>query len=87
MNVLEMKCLRTICCVRCIDHLWNDCAREKCGSNPSLIVRADQDVLNKFGHIVRMSKESGSMSQKLREIRGKERPRRWKDGGREAEIS
>ena len=53
-NVLEMKCLRSLVGVSRIDRARNDEARRRAGIEKELASRADQRVLSWFGHVERM---------------------------------
>ena len=53
-NVLEMKCLRSLVGVSRIDRVWNEEVRRRAGIERELVRRADQRVLRWFGHVERM---------------------------------
>ena len=54
MNVLEMKCLRSLDGVSRMDRVRNDEVRRRAGIERELARRADQRVLRWFGHVERM---------------------------------
>lgn len=56
-DVLAMKCLRMILCLRQVDCIRNNTVRERCSSKHSLIERYDQGVLIWHGYVESMSKE------------------------------
>ena len=53
-NVLEMKCLRSLVGVSRMDRVENEEVRRKAGIEMELASRADQRVLRWFGHVERM---------------------------------
>ena len=53
-NVLEMKCLRSLVEVSRIDKVRNEEVHRKAGIENELANRADQRVLRWFGHVERM---------------------------------
>ena len=53
-NVLEMKCLRSLVGVLRIDRVKNAEVRRKAGIERELASRADQRILRRFGHVERM---------------------------------
>ncbi len=53
-EVMEMRCLRTICGVRWFDRVTNNRVRDMCGKKRSFGERADQGVLKWYGHLERM---------------------------------
>ena len=83
-NVMEMKCLRSICNVRRIDRVRNEIVRRRCGNKLSLLERADRGILRWFGHLERMSVErivKKVYKSKVDGVRRVGRPRRrWLDG-------
>jgi len=87
-EVLEMKCLRTITGVRWFDRVRNTRVREMCGNRRSLLERADQGVLKWFGHIERMEEERVIKRIYRSTVEGdrlRGRPRKgWRDGVKEA---
>ena len=50
-NVLEMKCLRSLVVVSRMDGVRNEEVRRKVGIERELTSRADQRVLRWFGHV------------------------------------
>ena len=54
MNVLEMKCLRSLVGVSRMDRVRNEEVRRRAGIERELASRADQRVLRWFGHVERM---------------------------------
>ena len=53
-NVLEMKCLRSLVAVSRMDRVRNEEVRRRAGIEMELACRADQRVLRWFGHVERM---------------------------------
>ena len=53
-NVLEIKCLRSLFGVSRMDRVRNQEARRRAGIEKELASRADQRVLRWFGHVERM---------------------------------
>ena len=53
-NVLEMKCLRSLVGVSRMDRVRNEDVRRRAGIKRELASRADQRVLRWFGHVERM---------------------------------
>ena len=53
-NVLEMKCLRSLVGVSRMDRVRNEEVRRRAGIEMELASRADQRVLGWFGHVERM---------------------------------
>ena len=56
MNVLEMKCLRSLVGVSRMDRVRNEEVRRRAGIERELASSADQRVLRWFGHVERMDK-------------------------------
>ena len=54
MNVLEMKCLRSLVGVSRMDRVSNEEVRRRAGIESEVASRADQRVLRWFGHVERM---------------------------------
>ena len=50
-NVLEMKCLRSLVGVLQMDRVWNEEVHRRAGIEMDLASRADQRVLRWFGHV------------------------------------
>lgn len=48
-DTLEIKCLRKMFGVRQVDHIRNECVRERCDSMRNVTERADQGVLHGLG--------------------------------------
>ena len=57
LNVMEMNCLRNMCGVSRREHVTNEEIRRRVGVDRTLEDRADERVLNWFGHVERMSVE------------------------------
>ena len=53
-NVLEMKCLRSLVGVSRMDRVMNEEVRRRAGIERELASRGDQRVLRWFGHVERM---------------------------------
>ena len=53
-NVLEMKCLRSLVGVSRMDRVRNEEVRRRAGIERELASRIDQRVLRWFGHVERM---------------------------------
>ena len=53
-NILEMKCLRSLVGVPRMDRVGNEEVRRRAGIEMVLASRADQRVLRWFGHVERM---------------------------------
>ena len=69
-NVLEMKCLRSLVGVSRMDRVRNEGVRRKAGIERELVSRADQRVLRWFGHVVRMDEYRMARRVLIVEIRG-----------------
>ena len=54
-NVLEMKCLRSLVGVSRMDRVRNEEVRRRAGIESELVSRADHRVLRWFGHVKRMN--------------------------------
>ena len=54
MNVLEMKCLRSLVGVTRMNRVGHEEVRMRAGTERELVSRADQRVLRWFGHVERM---------------------------------
>ena len=54
MNVLEMKCLRSLVGVSRMDRVRNQEVRRRAGIEKDLASIADQRVFRRFGHVERM---------------------------------
>ncbi len=57
LNVMEMRCLRSICGVTRMDRVRNDEVRRRTGAVKELADRAEQGVLRWFGHVERMEEQ------------------------------
>ena len=83
-NVLEMKCLRSLVGVLRTDRVRNDEVRRSAGIESELASRADQRVLRSFGHVERMDDYRMARRVLMAEVsggRGRGRPRLgWIDG-------
>ena len=75
-NVLEMKCLRSLVGVSRMDRVWNEEVRRRAGIEWELASRADQRVLRWTGHVERMD-EYRVARKVLME---------WRAGTRETEV-
>ena len=53
-NVLEMKCLRSLVGVPRLDRVKNEKVRRRAGIEKELASRIDQSVVRWFGHVERM---------------------------------
>ena len=54
MNVIEMKCMRSLVSVSRLDRVTNEKVRRRAGIERELASRADQRVLRWFGHLERI---------------------------------
>ena len=54
LNVIEMKCLRSLVGVSRLDRVRNQEVRRRAGMERELASRADQRVLRWFGHVERI---------------------------------
>ena len=83
-NVLEMKCLRSLVGVSRMDRVRNEEVRRRAGIEWELASRADQRVLRWFGHVDRMDDYRMAIRVLMAEIGGERargRPRLgWMDG-------
>ena len=84
MNVLEMKCLRSLVGVSRSDKVRNEEVRRRAGIERELATRADQRVLRSFGHVERMDDYRMTRRVFMAEVSGgrvRGRPRiGWIDG-------
>ena len=84
MNVLEMKCLRSLVGVSRMDRFRNEEVRRRAGTERELASRADQRVLRWFGHVERMDDYHMARRVLMAEVSGgwvRGRPRLgWMDG-------
>ena len=53
-NVLDLKCLRSLVGVSRMDRVWKEEVRKRAGIERELVSKADQGVLKWFGHVERM---------------------------------
>ena len=83
-NVLEMKCLRSLVGVSRMDRVMNEDVRRRAGIEKELASRADQRVLRWFGHVERMDEYRMARRVLMAEVGGgwvRGRPRLgWVDG-------
>ena len=83
-NVLEMKCLRSLVGGSRMDRVRNEEVRRRTGIERELASRADQRVLRWFGHVERMDEYRMARSVLMIEVGGgrvRGRPRLgWMDG-------
>ena len=83
-NVLEMKCLRSLIGVSRMDRVRNEEVRMRAGIERELASRADQRVLRWFGHVERMDECRMVRRVLMAEVSGgrvRGRPRLgWMDG-------
>ena len=75
-NVLEMKCLRSLVGVSRMHKVRNEEVRRRAGIEKDLASRADQRVLIWFGHVERMDEHSMARRLLMAEVsEGRERRR------------
>ena len=83
-NVLEVKCLRSLVGVSRMDRVRNEEVRRRVGIERELASRADQRVLIWFGHVERMDEHRMARRVLMDEVSGgrvRGRPRLgWLDG-------
>ena len=88
LNVMEMKCLRSICGVTIRDRIRNEEIRRRVGVQNDLSGRVERCVLRWFGHVERMDDERLAKMVYASGVdgrRGRGRPNRvWLDGVKEA---
>lgn len=53
-DVLEMKCLRTICGVKWLDQVSSESVREMCGNKMSVVEKAKEGKMKRFIYMDRM---------------------------------
>ena len=78
MNVLEMKCLRSLVGVSRMDRVRNEEVRRRAEIERKLASRAAQRVLRWFGHVERMDEYRMARMVLMEEVSGgrvRERPR------------
>ena len=69
-NVLEMKCLRSLVGVSRMDRVRNEEVRRRAGIEKELASRADQGVLRWFGHVERMDEHRMARRVLMAEVSG-----------------
>ena len=83
-NVVEMKCLKSLVGVSRMDRVRNEEVRRRVGIERELASRADQRVLRWFGHAERMDEYRMARRVLMAEVSGgwvRGRPRlSWMDG-------
>ena len=83
-NVLEMKCLKSLVGVSRMDRVKNGKVRRRAGIERELASRADQRVLRWFGNVERMDEYRISRKVLIAEVSGGRVPGRprlgWMDG-------
>ena len=83
-NVLEMKCLRSLAGMSRMDRVRNEEVRRRAGIENELASRADRRVLRWFGHVGRMEEYRMARRVLMAEVSGRRvrgRPRLgWMDG-------
>ena len=86
-EVLEMRVLREIACVRRVDRVRNTRIRNMCGSSVSLVGLVERRILRWFGHLIRMNEDRLVKRIMMWEIEGGRgrgrRGKRWADGVKE----
>ena len=84
MNVLEMKCLRSLVGISRMDRVRNEEVHMRAGIERELASRADQSVLRWCGHVERMDEYRMARRVLMAEVSGgRERGRQrlgWMDG-------
>ena len=84
LNVLQMKCLRSLVGVSRLDRVRNEEVRRRAGQEREFASRADQRVLRWFGHVERMDEYRMARRVLMAVVtggRGRGRPRLgWTDG-------
>ena len=78
-NVLEMKCLRSLVGVSRMDRVGNEEVRRRAGIERELASRSDQRVLRWFGHVERMDDYRMARNVLMAKVR-------WRAGTRETEV-
>ena len=90
-NVLEMKCLKSLVGVSRMDRVGNEEARRRAGIERELASRADQRVVRWFGHVERMNEYHMTRRVLMAEVSGgrvRGRPRLgWIDGVKVALVN
>ena len=70
MNVLEMKCLRSLVGVSRMDRVGNKEVHMRAGIEREFLSRADQSVLRWFGHLERMNEYRMARRVLMAEVSG-----------------
>ena len=70
MNVLEMKCLRSLVGVSRMDRVRNEEVRRRAGIDRELASRADQRVLKWYGHVERIDEYRMARRVLMTEVSG-----------------
>ena len=70
-NVLEMKCLRSLVGVSRVDRVSNEEVRRRTGIEGELASRSDRRVLRWFGHVERMDEYSMARKVLMAEVSGR----------------
>ena len=70
MNVLEMKCLRSLVGVSRMDRVRKEEVLRRAGIERALASRADQRVLRWFGHVERMDEYRMARKVLMAEVSG-----------------
>ena len=77
-NVLEMKCLRSLVGVSRMEKVENEEVRRRAGVERELARRADQRVLRWFGHVERMGEYRMARTVLMADVSGgRVRGRQW----------
>ena len=79
-NVLEMKCLRSLVGVSRMDRVRNEEVRRRAGKERELANRADQRVLRWFGHLERIHEYRMAIRVLMAEVSGGRVPGRLRLG-------
>ena len=69
-DLLEMKCLRSLVGVSRMDRVRNEEVRRRAGIERELVSRADQRVLRWFGHVERMDEYRMARKVLMAEVSG-----------------
>ena len=70
MNILEIKCLRSLVGVSPMDRVRNEEVRRRAGIERELASRADQRLLRWFGHVERMDEYRMARRVLMAEVSG-----------------
>ena len=71
MNVIEMKCLRSLVAVSRMDRVRNEVVSRRPGIERELASRADQRVLRWFGHVERTDEYRMARRVLMAEVSGR----------------